>query len=320
MLGEGGANGAVKRRMKLPDGSEHDFVYKAISKEKAHHRIGIPLLAIREEASYEIDRLLGDGTVVPASVAVMSGTDGGGSYQAFVPGAISFYGDGSELQGKRLEGISTKDLIRHPHVQRMTVLDALLGHEDRHGGNVMFSWKDPKGPKTANNLQIHAVDNGYALAEGHKKAGGNTFSIRDPWSATIDWRDPDKLEDRWDIQKKILSKIPEALHKQMKQVDPADVAKAMVKSGIKDASAIRAALVRLVVLQDNPEALKPFIRRRRSDPPQWGPQADSSAVKGQEDWQNMSHRDPEKLIRDHTDLPENTLMNIRNMAKKALGR
>lgn len=323
--GDQAQNGAVKRLMKLPDGTEHEFVYKASSKEKPHLRLGTPDLGPREQAAYEIDALLGDGRVVPASAMVVpegGGRLSGGAYQAFVPGAKNFIED---AEGHRtLRGIRTVDLIEHPQVQRMTVLDALLGHEDRHPGNVMFSWADPQGPKTAENLQIHAIDNGYCLAESDGKRGmfeEELFDIRDPWNATTDWRDPAAVKDRWQIQKKILSELPEQLHEQLKQVKPSDVAKAMVEAGVRDAGAIQSALVRLVAMQDNRGVLGSFIGRRRDDnphevPPVW---ARSAAQKGQADWHRQSHHNPGRLLHDHTDLDaDEAIADIRRVVRQAL--
>lgn len=323
--GDQAQNGAVKRMMRLPDGTEHPFVYKASSKEKPHLRLGTPELGPREDAAYKIDALLGDGRVVPASAMVVpegGGRLSGGAYQAFVPGAKNFIDD-AEGRGE-LRRLRTADLVQHPQVQRMTVLDALIGHEDRHPGNVMFSWADPQGPRTAENLRIHAIDNGYCLAESRGKSGlpeDELFDIRDPWNATTDWRDPDAVQDRWQIQKKILGKIPEQLHEQIKQVKPADMAKAMVAAGIRDEGAIQSALVRLVAMQDNPEVLGSFIGRRRDDnpreiPPVW---ARSAAQKGQADWHRQSHHNPARLLNNHTDLDaDEAIRDIRRAVSEAL--
>ena len=319
-LGETGVNGAVTRRMKLPDGSEHDFVFKAKSEEKGWARNGTPELAPREAAAYEIDQLLGDGRVVPPSLRRTG--PGGGAYQAFVPGAKSLYDDSEE--GSTLAGIPTRDLVRHPQIQRMTVLDALIGHEDRHAGNVMFSWADPSGPKTADNLRFHAIDNGYALAETSGKEGAaedEMFDIRDPWLASTNWRESENIRDRWQIQKGILSEISPELHEQLKQVDPAKMAETMVRSGIRDAGAIQAALVRLIVMQENPKVVGSFISRRKDDDLRRvpGPWAQSASVKGQKDWQRQSHLSPEKLLRDHTDLPPQALADLKKIVREALG-
>jgi hypothetical protein len=295
-----GINEAVKRRMLL-GGEEHDFVFKDAANEAGHARVGTPTgtLHLREQAAYALDRLLGDGAVTPATVS-----DGNGSYQAFVPGAKILHD-----ADRALRKITNEDLLRHPDVQRLVVLDALTGQEDRHGGNAMFQWIDPDKPKTAENLRIISIDNGYALADGDSKRGPGSYPIRDPWVSTGD------KKERRKIAKELLARIPEELHEQLKKVEIEDMLGSLVESGITDRSALRAAAVKLAAMQDNPRVVGSFIGQHREPYDEYD---ESAAQKGQAAWHWAAQSDPEKLLRDHTDLPEDTLGDIDRKVAAAL--
>lgn len=306
-LGTRNVNGAVKRRLKRGD-EEMNFVWKSRGDEDTGQRVGIPQLAPREQAAYQIDALLGDGLVVPASTATPEG-----ALQAFVPGTKSF------LEGGRaLADLSSSDLIQHPDVQRLTVLDAILGQEDRHHGNILFSWDD-SGDKGIENLRVHAIDNGYCVPSGTNKRSTDSYEIRDPWPATVTHLSRNTLDDRWKIQRAILSHIPKAIHDKLKDVDVSDFIDALVESGIKDRSALEGAVVRLVVLQDNPEALKPLIDRHRNEYGGWMVPEISATQKGQRDWHYQSHHRPAQLIREHSELPASTLDDIQRKVGDAIG-
>jgi hypothetical protein len=316
-LGSNNANGALRRKLKAGD-QEHDFVLKARKLEHPEYRVGTPELAPREQAAYELDALLGDGRVVPASAALdviegfSTGRKKGGALQAFVPGA-SDIADG----GYQIADISSDDFARHPDVQRMTVLDVLMGHEDRHHGNVMFSWDD-SGNRGIENLRFHAIDNGYSFAEGHEKQSKRSFDVRDPWMAAVHDLSEESIKDRWKIQKAILRHIPEKIHEQLKKVKLPDMLEKLVASGIKDESALRAAAVRLRVLQDNPEVLKSFIDRHRDSLGGFMDMPRSAAQQGQMEFQYQSHKNPHQLLRDHTDLEPDAYDQIVDQVRAAL--
>jgi len=292
MLG-GGAGDAEIRRVRDASGKERDYVFKRLENEPAVYRQGTPVLHTREAAAYGIDRLLGDGTVVPPTAS-----DGTGSYQQFVEAD-----DWGMLWSPG--GIRDEDLASHPDIQRMLFFDDLIGHEDRHFRNVMYSWKDPTGPKTADNLQIHAIDNGFSLADFDEKRKKEQMVLQ---------RDR-ILPFRPKVYEDVLRKMPPELHEKFKALKVEDVLRNMVESGIKDKGALRALAVRLRSLQDNPEVLAKFIDQASPNPNRQLTKHQS----GRQEWHWMAGKHPEDLLRDHTSLdPKETLREIDAQIKAAL--
>ena len=291
----GGIGDADIRRMRDPSGKERDYVFKQKAKERGDVRIGTPTgtLHLREGAAYGIDRLLGEGTIVPPSLS-----DGTGSYQEVVK-AKDWQAQWSPL------GVSTAKLIEHPDVQRLLFFDDLIGHEDRHYKNVMFSWKDPQGPKTADNLQLHAIDNGFSLAGFDDKNSPQDMILQResilPFKSTV--------------YEKVLRKMSPELHKKIKALKIEDVLRNMVETGLKDKSGLRALAVRLRSMQDNPEVLGPFITKAKAS-------RRTRLAKhqvGRQNWHWLAGKDPEKLFRDHTSLPpKETMQQIDRQIEDAL--
>jgi len=237
-LGAQGINQSSRRRMQMPDGSHQDFVFKSARGEE-DARTGCPpgTLHLREQAAYNLDRLLGDGVVVPPTIS-----DGTGSYQQFQDGAF-MWGRGDR------RGIRDDALKRHEQVQRMIVLDVLQGHEDRHSSNMMFSWKNPNGPWTASNAQFHAIDNGYSFGHPDAKSGPWDFVVRHPWSNNV--------------VRSVLEHIPDELHEKLKKVKTRDVIKTLVAGGLKNKSMLQAVAVKLKAMQNDPAVIGKMMRGRR---------------------------------------------------------
>jgi hypothetical protein len=284
-LGGGGINGGKRRRMKLGD-EDHEYVFKDAGVERGDARRGTPkgTLHLREQAAYTLDRLLGDGVVVPPTVS-----DGTGSYQAFVPGAKTWAG------GNR-GSVTDTDLKRHPEVQRTILIDVLMGHEDRHGNNMMFSWADPTGPKNIDNMRFHAIDNGYAFAHPKDKQSAEDFVVRHPWDDSV--------------VKSVVEQIPDELHEKLKEVKPQDLLKTLVSSGIKDEGALATAAFRLLALQDNPGIIGKLMA-------QGGRRRSTHAAQQKFHW--LAAKEPEKLLEDYTDLPKSKVDEIKQQVQDAMG-
>jgi len=303
-LGRDTANAPVKRLMRL-DGDDHPFIFKAKYKEPGQdgssygeqisNKTGVPSgeMHNREEAAYEIDRLLGEDTIVPVTRSSGEGEDGLGAYQAWIEGMQT-----AANAGHLLDRISNEDLLRHQDVGRIMVLDVLLGHQDRHPGNLGFSWVDPYKPHTAENLRLHAIDNGYALATTEPWQEDYSWDIREPWPATGDRRN--------DLVENYFKAVPDEMRQRLQNLSTKDVAKALIKSGLKDKELIMAAAVRLALLKHNPEALAKMISDSGGD-----------SYMGQRQFQYQSHHKPEELLAE-MDLPASTYANIQRDVRAAL--
>lgn len=292
-LGSGSINGGVRRTLQLGD-ETHDFAFK----KKANERAVFPgqksgTLHLREQAAYGIDRLLGDGSVVPPTVS-----DGEGSYQAFVPNAQTVANGRRELS--RALGVS--GLVRSPDVIRQALLMALLGSEDDHGNNVMYAWRDPTGPKTPENLRIINIDNGYSLADGKPIRNGQRVGFRDPWAGL-------------GVLGKVYRKeLPKKLHDQLKAIDPKEYLRVLTASGAPtDKEGIEAALIRLIALQNNPKLMAKLVEEH-GDPQDSGWHANGG---GLTKLQTLSHRDPKQLLRDYTTLDPSEVDKIKQMVQDA---
>jgi len=292
----GGVNDPVRRKMEH-GGREEEFVFKSKYGEPGQpgsnyrtqlsNKTGTPSgqMHNREAAAYQFDRLLGDGVIVPVTATAGEGVAGLGAYQAFVPNLKTVHQAHSELKH-----LSNEDLLRNPDVGRLLLLDVLMGHQDRHYGNMAFSWSDPKGPKTAENLRIHGIDNGYAFAE--KKAGQapHNWDIRDDWHATGG-------RERGQLVKQFFEEIPDQLLEKIKDVTTKDLTKALGGVGLTSKSAIESMAVRLAVMKADPELL--------------GRMMESDGSKGaQARFQYQSTHSPGELLK-QAGLPESTLDDIK---------
>jgi hypothetical protein len=289
----GGINNADIRRMRSADGTETDYVFKDIIKERGDGvRVGTPdgTLHQREQAAYGLDRLLGDGVIVPPTVS-----DGTGSYQHFRDDAKKWGGSGPT-------GISTRDMSRHADVQRMLFLDEIMGHEDRHFGNLMYAWQDPDGPETADNMRILGIDNGYAFADPEAK-----HSVRD--FATISRAGLAPFKDK--VFEDVLAGVPDALHEKIKQIKIPELLDALKKSGITKKASLMATAARIMALQDNPEVIGKFISQGRAA--DGFPKQDM----GRKKWRYVSAKDPAELFRDYTDLPPSAYDDLVKMVDEA---
>lgn len=287
-LGKGGINQSRLRRLEL-DGKTGAFVYKPRDQETGvfpGQQAGS--LHLREQAAYNVDRLIGDGAIVPPTVS-----DGKGSYQHFIDGATTV-GHGSST----LKRLGSRNVARNPDVIRHAVLMALLGSEDDHGNNVMMAWKDPDGPHTVDNLRIINIDNGYTLADGKPIRAGSRVSFRDPWAG---------LGILGHVYKRAL---PKELYDQIKAIDIKDYIDVLAKGGAPvDREGIEAAVFRLMAFQDDPKLMAKLVER-------YGvPRAAGwdSEGGGLTELQYMSHRDPEKLFREFTSYDESEIDKVKKM-------
>jgi len=301
----GGVNAPVRRKMKAGD-REEEFVFKAKHLEPGQpgsrnyrhgqlsNKTGVPSgeMHNREAGAYALDHLLGEGVIVPETTTTGQGIKGLGAYQRMLPDLFT-----AAQNGQSLRGISNKDLLRHPGVGRQLVLDALMGHQDRHYGNMGFSWIDPSGPKTAENLRVHAIDNGYALAETTPGQSPGSWDIRDNWSETGG-------SERRNFVKEFFERIPDHVLDRLKDVSTKDVAQALVSSGLTSKSAIEAVALRLAVMKADPELLGRMIS------------ADDSRS-AQQNFQFQSHHKQKKLLQE-AGLPESTLADIQRDVAAAL--
>jgi hypothetical protein len=187
----------------------------------------------------------------------------------------------------------------------MLFLDDLIGHEDRHSKNVMFSWKNPAGSRAADNLQIHAIDNGYSLADVDAKRDRQDIVLQ---RSNI-------LPFKPEVYEESLKKMSPELHEKFKALKLEDVLRVAIGNGVKEKGALRALAVRLRSLQDNPEILGKFIEQASPRPLL----KQKKHQEGRRDWHWKAAKDPEGLFRDHTSLnPTQTLQDIDDQIEAAL--
>lgn len=279
----GGVNTSVKRTM-TKDGKSAAFVWKPVKGEQANLRTGIKAGEYhqREEAGYAVDALFGDGTVVPPTAS-----DGEGSYQVFEPGSKTFY----ETQGSLR--LTNDELENNEDFHRIMFLDQVLGHEDRHYGNIMFK-KDKKSGK----IRFIAIDNGLALADPEAKDGVSDYCMREPWTSVSG----ERTDDRQEMLIRVFSDVPEKMHERMKAVKMDDFVDALVDSGITNEKIVRAAAVRLAAFQHNPKVLHAFVKN-----------FDNPMI-GLREFQHASAFDETKLVKNRA------LQEIEASIKRALRR
>jgi hypothetical protein len=267
------ANVTRKRTLQMGD-KEGDFIWKPSFGEDLL-RIGIEpgTYHQREAATYNVDRLFGDDVVVPPTM-----TTGNGSYQAWAEGANSLAREGGSL-----ERISNRDLVRNRSFQRLLVLDAILGHEDRHGNNVMFRWNGPEDDP--NNLHFDAIDNGLSLASPEGKTSPDDYVVESPWAYMAEDPSSSVGVDRQRAVSDVLSEVGPELHDQLRGIKIEDFVRAMTSTGLRDERAIMAAAVRLVALQEDAFALGEVIRENQGN-----------TRKGVATFLHLSGTDPKKLL------------------------
>jgi hypothetical protein len=264
---QGGVNQSEIVELEL-DGEKGTFVRKPAEGETGHLRIGIPAGSYhsREAAAYGIDNLLGGRPLVPLTV---SRGDHDGSYQQFAEGSRPMHGnDLNELASR----ITPEDLHRSPDFHRLNLLDLVLGHEDRHRGNLMFSFDGED--ETPESLRLTAIDNGLSLASPSTQADHRVYV--NPFTGLyVDKPDaPREEQDRIadDARRRgnqavsdSLSRVDPKLHEQLSKVDLKAAAKALTDSGLREEGAVRAALVRIAALQEDPEVFGTILERNDGD-------------------------------------------------------
>jgi hypothetical protein len=268
-IGEGEtANEVYKRRLKLGD-EEKDFIWKPAEGEDVGARLGIPSGSYhrREAAAYDVDRLLGEGTVVPPTY-----TNGEGSYQQFANGSLSLFDVTEPL-------MPAGDLADHPDFHRINVLDTILGHEDRHPGNVLFA-RDSSKP---GGVRFIAIDNGFTLGDPDDKVGVRAYQTRDAW--TDIYEGEERQQARTEFQRS-LQNIDKDLHEQVKDIDHEAFVRAMVSTGIKTKKALLSALVRLSAIQRDRKVMGSFK----------GEHHPLKYLGAQQEFQHMSGKEPQKLL------------------------
>ena len=249
------------------DGQTQEFIYKPAKGEEPHLRIGIPAgqYHAREQAAYSIDAMLGDGGVVP--VTHTRGADSG-SYQLWADGARAMHGsDMNDLVAK----VPVKELRSSPDFQRLNVMDLIMGHEDRHRGNLLHYFD---GDETPENLRFVAIDNGLSMAApstlpDHRVyvnpfQGYYTETEDMTWEEQLEAKDKGKKEGD-QVVADSLSRISPELHEKIKKLKLSTVAKSMTSAGIDDEGAVRAALVRIAALQADPTIFRDILQRHGGD-------------------------------------------------------
>jgi len=262
LSGEGaGVNVSEIVRMRH-NGQDQIYIRKPAEGEEPFLRVGIPAKTYhsREQASFGIDQLMGPGGIVPPTV---TRGEEDGSYQLWSAGSRPTTGeDLNEL----VEKVSIKDLQRSPSFHRMNVLDLIIGHEDRHRGNLMYSFDGQD--QSPENLRLIGIDNGLALSNANPDPSHHAYV--NPWQGYytetegMSWEETltanaQGQEDGDQAVIESLSNITPKLHAQIKKMDLGDAAKQLVGAGVKEESAVRAALTRIAVIQENPEVFSEFV-------------------------------------------------------------
>lgn len=217
----GGANVTELVTYRDADGREHVGVYKPKSGEDGSLRGNVPggTFYRREEAAYLVDQAMaGEKIVPPTTIREVAGDLG--SVQKFVPGAPTYDSVQYTLYG------ADKKFAKQQSVKRMWLFDIIVGHSDRHEGNVLLR-KERKTNKPI------AIDNGLAFPE----SSGTWF------------RFPEGLGARH-----ITYKLDEARRKMINSIDVEELAAQLKTTGISE-TAIAGTLVRVRALQLDPDAI-----------------------------------------------------------------
>lgn len=170
---DGGMTGARQLTIKDANGTEQRAVWKAVSGEDVGEvlRKGVEAGTYyqREGAAYQLDSMLGSGTVVPPTVSRKhkawsdARVQEEGSLQAFVQGAKPTSnvdwkkdagGNGTFELGAELE----QKLANDPDVRRQFLLDVIMANDDRHSENTL--WRT-----VGDSIKPVAIDNGLSFPE-----------------------------------------------------------------------------------------------------------------------------------------------------------
>jgi len=264
------------------NGQEQVFIRKPAAGEERFLRIGIPggTYHAREQAAYQLDSLMGGRGIVP--VTATRGPEDG-SYQVWVDGARAMHGkDLDELTEK----VKPEDLHRSPDFQRANVFDLIVGHEDRHRGNMMYHFD---GEETPENLRFVAIDNGLSMASSsdyptHRAYAHpfDAFYVEDESKSDEEQRavaDDARARGNKAVAESLSEMSPE-MHEQIKAIDLTQAAQAITAAGIDDEKAVRATLVRIAALQENPKIFRQMLRRQDG--------------KLEQAWQDFQHESGEK--------------------------
>lgn len=270
------------------DGQQSLFIRKPAKGEVYGARHGIPAgtYHMREQAAYDLDSLLGGQGIVPVT-ATRGSSDG--SYQQWSKGARAMFGEDLD---KLAAKVSPEELADSPDFARLNLLDLILGHEDRHNGNLLWYFD---GDETPENLRFVAIDNGLSLAgESPQHLYIHPFDnlyVEDP---KLDLRKEQVVKKEyqqrgdWAVGNSLVD-IPEDLRDRLDDLDLDEVAETLVKSGINDEAAVRSALVRIAALQHDPEVFQSFLAGADS--------ADRPLMKAWSDFQAMSREGDDLLER-----------------------
>jgi len=243
------------------DGQTQEFIYKPAKGEEPFLRVGIPAgqYHAREQAAYSIDAMLGGQGVVP--VTHTRGKDDG-SYQVWAEGART-------MRDKDLDDLVEKvpidKLSSNPDFQRVNVMDLLIGHEDRHRGNLLYYFD---GDETPDNLRFVAIDNGLSMSSPSKISDHHVYVH--PFGSYYKWERGFEAQTKAkkagdEAVAKSLSKISPELHERIKKLDLSAVAKSMSSAGVDEEGAVRAALVRIAAVQADPTIFKDILARHGGD-------------------------------------------------------
>lgn len=256
--------------VKLQHGDDEQiFIRKPAEGEQKHLRVGIPggTYHAREQGAYDFDQLLGGRGVVPVTV---SRGPADGSYQVWVQGARAMY---DEDLNDLVRKVKPEDLHESQDFHRLNAIDLVMGHEDRHAGNLLY-WFEEEEEEKPENLRFVAIDNGLIAATPSELPSHRAYYHPFKWMWTAEegmsQQEQDeaanKARERGDkAVAKSLSRIAPDLHEQFKQVDLSDAARTMAGAGVTEEGAVRAMLVRLAALQENPEIFKEFLERSNGD-------------------------------------------------------
>jgi hypothetical protein len=167
--------------------------------------------------------------------------------------------------------VKPEDLHQSPDFHRLNVLDLVTGHEDRHAGNLLYWFEGDKKPE---NLRFVAIDNGLIAATPSDLPSHRAYYHPFKWMYLHDKEksQQEQQEAATDAKQRgdeavarSLSRVSPELHDKLKKVSLADTAKTMTGAGVTEEGAVRAMLVRLAALQENPEIFEDFLKRSNGD-------------------------------------------------------